>query len=340
MKTVFLTGAGCTRNYRQASHGIQDLQPPLNSDFFAMARKVVLSRNLGSSKELQRLLRTICNLYRLRFDSQLNFLESDSLRNLEAVMTNLAYQETLFGARASQFLVSSRDTLRELIALTIQVSLQGPPCRLHKKLASLVKPQDLVLTTNYDHILDEALAALNRMDDLSYALPFHRVHDGRKWKRTREIQGSYEFLKLHGSTNWARCIECSTLLKTSKSFAFRPLVSLACPRCQSAGGIVRLIIPPLQSKEYNEDPYRFLWLHAARRIEEMERIVVLGYGFSTADIALEALLHRIKTKHPIIEIMNNTKDRDSIKEPLRRIFPNVEPKWTLTLSDFLAGYRS
>lgn len=304
-----------------------------------MARRVLLHHHLDDSKELKNLLRMICHLYRLRYDHDLRFLESDSLSDLEGVMTNLALQETLFGSKGLQALISSRDTLRELIAFTIEVSLQGPTCDLHKQLVSLIKPEDVIVSTNYDLILDDALRTKKRLDDSSYALPFSRVHDGNDWKKPEESSGSFEFLKLHGSTNWARCIECSTILRTTKYNTFRPLASLECPRCQRTSGLVRLIIPPIQSKEYNDEPYRFLWLQAARKIEDVERVVVLGYRFSPNDMAVEALLHRISARSPAFEIMNNTKDREAITGRIRRIFPGANPRWTGTLPEFFKAYQ-
>jgi len=67
MSKLLIFGAGASRNYSQAIHGIEGLQMPLDRDFFSMFKKIVVSGFEYSDyyryKQTQKLLEDIWDLF-------------------------------------------------------------------------------------------------------------------------------------------------------------------------------------------------------------------------------------------------------------------------------------
>jgi len=65
--------------------------------------------------------------------------------------------------------------LIELIALTIAKALQGPVCSEHIKLANSLSNGDIVISFNYDILMDNALRASKKLTDSGSTLfPFKK----------------------------------------------------------------------------------------------------------------------------------------------------------------------
>lgn len=97
-----------------------------------------------------------------------------------------------------------------VICGTLIASTSGINCEHHKKLAEWLDPGDVVLSFNYDLLVDRALKARGdwRVDD-GYGLKFHRVGhwapDGGNWRAPGRTESRIRLLKPHGSLNWLYC---------------------------------------------------------------------------------------------------------------------------------------
>jgi len=212
-------------------------------------------------------------------------------------------------------------------------------------LAEIISKSDLVLDFNYDLLLDEALRAANKLDDFGYCIEFFRVKENKNWKKP-EGKETLELFKLHGSLNWLRCIECSAIFLVrepntpKKRFDPSSLAEIQCPRCRATKSLIRLLLPPIQTKEYNVEPYRFLWRHAAQSLKGVRRIAFLGYSFANTDFATRSLLRRISYHASMdrldVHFMNpNSKPEMRFKE----YFPITKtPTRTRNLAEFLEFY--
>jgi hypothetical protein len=350
-KTLFIIGAGCSKNFNSSENGIDGLECPINSDFFKMAKRALLSSIIeeNSKPPLKNLFDQICNERGLINNNQYEFLDDPSLIDLEDVMTEIDTRGSLFENR-----FSARDNkhpynvLVELIAFTLTLAIRGPmPCPLHKEIASLINEGDIIFDFNYDLLMDDALKAEGKLNDWSYNVNFFRTLDGKTWKWPSGEDVSINFFKLHGSLNWLKCVECSSIFKDETRYKFDMFTinhiskNIHCPVCGgNCDSIVRLIIPPVQTKEYNMDPYRLLWRRAALTAEKIDRIAFLGYSFGNTDFATKSLLRQICQSSSIENLKIHFMDISSDpEERFKKFFPQIRtPTRTKSLKQFIEFY--
>src|SRR4029077_4360214 len=213
-----IVGAGSSRNYEQATHRIPDLKSPLNQDFFSMARLVVENTGMKSDptfmEEVEYLIKTLAPKYG-RKKTGLSFFDKQGL-GLEEVMTLLDIDFKLFSQSTSgnPWQPESRQTrvLKNLLARTLDYALMGPLCKKHAALAKRIKQGDIVLSFNYDILLDNALFHDGKLTDYGYGMNFFKTSENETWTRPNEDPSSVALLKLHGSLNWTRCGLCGSLV--------------------------------------------------------------------------------------------------------------------------------
>lgn len=350
-RTLFVIGAGCSKNYDCSHNGIAGLTSPTNTDFFTMSRKVLVNSEVRKDtiKPLKNLFLKICEKRGLQHDNSYEFLEDQTLADLEDVMTSVDIDSALFEPRLT---IRSQkhpyNVLVELISYTINRTLIGPTCRLHRKLARMMQESDVILDFNYDLLLDNVLRTEKKIDDDSYSVNFFKVYRNGKWERTNSSkQETIDLFKLHGSFNWLKCSECSSILLMQDSisptrvFSISSLQKFECPRCSSVGVLTRLLLPPIQTKEYHLEPYRFLWSQAAKKLQKIHRIAFLGYSFANTDFATRSLLRRILLYTPMEELsvhfMNPSSDPE---ERFKKIFRRIKtPTRTENLDQFVKFYK-
>lgn len=315
MPVLYILGAGCSRNYARYTHGIKGLRSPLNHDFFKMAKLVIENTGMkydpSFMEEIDLLIRTIAPFYGYN-QSDLGFLDSSAL-GLEEVMTLLDIDFKLFSSRtaSSQRIRESRQlrVLKDLLVRTLDYALKGLPCRKHLALAEKMKPGDLVLNFNYDVLMDNALYDSNKITDSGYGLIFYRINQDEQWANPSEEPSKVNMLKLHGSLNWIRCSLCgSLLLYHHKKQTMYGAHAFQCPRCSSGEShAMRMIIPPIQSKDYGDQDISFLWVQADQMMKDFSRIICIGYSFSALDFDMTSLMRRYRarrTKVPEVDFVN------------------------------------
>jgi len=315
MPVLYILGAGCSRNYSQSSHRIRGLKSPLNRDFFKMARLVIENTGMKSDplfmEEINLLIKKVAPLYGSS-DSGLSFFNNPSL-NLEDVMTLLDIDFKLFSPIASpqreQRESRQLRALKDLLARTLDYALMGPPCGKHRALAKKMQKGDVVLNFNYDILLDNALFNLGKVTDSGYMMNFFRVNQDDLWESPIEEPSDVTLFKLHGSLNWVRCGLCgAVMLYRFRKQAMYGANVFQCPRCSSDESYgERMMIPPIQSKEYHDRDIAFLWVQADRMLRKFSRIVCIGYSFSPLDFDMTSLMRRLRarqTKMPEIDFVS------------------------------------
>jgi hypothetical protein len=339
LRTLFLIGAGCSRNYPEADHGIVGLESPLNRDFFDKAKLVIDHDRLDATR-LRSLFRDLHQLYGLHLRNP--DLGASSLDNLEAVMTHLNMKRQLFDSRRYHPEPTSEEVLKELIAYVIIRAQSGPVSTTHRALARKFAPGDTIVDFNYDLLLENAMAAEGRFDEAGYCLPFYQVVTPDGVRAMEHDQAKMQVLKLHGSLNWGRCIECTSLILITNPLRLLRLFpsrepSLECPRCNRKGSLELMIVPPLQTKEYADNPFRFLWLYSERKTIGTDRIVSIGYSFSDNDRAAEALLRTSVGSQTRIslDVVTTPDSRTQLERRYHKVFPNAEISWFDSLVDYV-----
>lgn len=306
---AYILGAGCSRNYSQGITGVAGLSSPLDGDFFQMAKKVILARGgdymFYSDLPLEHFLKDLGRMYGYEeLPKEPIDLFDDPRLGLESVMTAFSLRREIFerpvylmGFRAP-FPSRNLDrllTLRRLIVITIAEALKGPICGKHLKLAKSMKSGDIVLSFNYDILMENALRSVQKFTDNGYLITFYNVLSGGDWIAADSEKSTIPVVKLHGSLNWLKCSYCdSDLLARYQKVdeaAVTALDTMGCPKCNvGTANLARVIIPPLLTKGYDDPTIHYLWLEAERLLHDVEEVVIIGYSLPPTDIATETLL--------------------------------------------------
>ncbi len=90
---------------------------------------------------------------------------------------------------------------------TLISAIRDIRCEYHDALARWLEAGDLVVSFNYDLLMDRSLAATGSWyHDDGYGLTFtkhgHRVGDQVEWREPRRTRSAVKLLKPHGSLNW------------------------------------------------------------------------------------------------------------------------------------------
>ena len=90
---------------------------------------------------------------------------------------------------------------------TLLAATRTVNCAHHQRLVQWLDAGDIVLSFNYDLLIDRALKATGSWwPDDGYRLAFHRLGardgDDAVWRNANDVHSSVALLKLHGSLNW------------------------------------------------------------------------------------------------------------------------------------------
>ena len=204
---LLIIGAGCSRNYSQGTSNIAGLESPLDKDFFKMAKKVILHSRLERNLDIliEGLVHNLHRLYGYKAFELKNWINTsdaskflevldDDRLSLEKVMTQLIFENEIFqrmppfdgyyqGENRTIDYDDSPKALIELVALTISKALEGPVCSEHIRLANSLSQGDIVISFNYDLLMDNALRQTKKLTDCGYLVPFQSVLDGQEQRK-------------------------------------------------------------------------------------------------------------------------------------------------------------
>lgn len=314
-------GAGASRNYSQATHGVKGLQMPLDSDFFVMAKKAIFSnlkQNMFYPMSLD-LEHLADELFHLFANTESGSIKNKVTKNwpkdtlsifdnkqlsLEYVMS-LFYEYQVFeDSHYSIFggIGKNRiNALFELTAYTLMLAQKGPTCEKHLKIAKNVKKDDIIISFNYDTILDNALRQAKKLTDIGYVLDFNKVFSKNKWELPEQKESQATLMKLHGSLNWIRCKRCKLNFLMKKKVQINTRMDIwkylhpDCIRCGETTTEI-VIIPPLIGKNYHEFGLDYLWSDASKIINDKKKnineIIIFGYSLPKADITSTLLFRK------------------------------------------------
>jgi hypothetical protein len=181
-----------------------------------------------------------------------------------------------------------------------------------------LRPDDTLLTFNWDTILDRVLWESGRWyPDDGYGVTFGYVLD-ETWQRTpRHVPASeLQVLKLHGSTNWLIPYVSFDLRNGIRQAMFQPgtqhvpVCYFRCthdlpsyhdlylpggpfcydfppnhPELPENGWLYPMIVPPSRVKYYEDLPdlLPLLWKTAADRMRQADEVIIIGYSFPATD---------------------------------------------------------
>ena len=200
---VYLLGAGASKSY--------DLSPtrlrmPLAREVFSTFEQLSVSENpwvligeiLNYAREKKGI--DIQHVFKKNYDIEAfhSEVEDDLRLSVEKDMGKGELSiETLFSYKVYLQLVF-------FFACTINEIQNGPICPVHQKLVAQLTNEDMVLTFNWDTLIDRALQESGRWNiDYGYGFtPIEVFRDGWVTSSLARPASAPKLIKLHGSTNW------------------------------------------------------------------------------------------------------------------------------------------
>jgi NAD-dependent SIR2 family protein deacetylase len=202
------------------------------------------------------------------------------------------------------------------------------------RLVKRMSADDAIITTNWDVLLDEAIAQstsapadygvtsamfVNRMGD--------EIGNGRVGRR---------LFKLHGSFNWLVCPRCGNLyINTELMIAPGKELRGRFPhdqQCHCKAELQGLIITPSYIKEYRSFHIAHIWHLAQRALVDSEEWIFIGYSLPDDDLWVKGLLLRAlairrgERKPPKVTVVTRGRDAD-LERRFRRLFTASPPKF-------------
>lgn len=242
-----------------------------------------------------------------------------------------------------EFEVSSEEEIREiqtflifLIAKSILKEMPDYPhyhANLVNKLAEKNRLQSTAfLTTNYDLLLDNAIAQKISSNNIDYGVTFHNI------EKPRIVENDpVTLLKLHGSLDWIYCSSSKSLIKESVE---RVIPNADMTPFFFCSNIPRpVIIPPSFIKSLSNFYIQQIWIEAEKCLRDAERLIFCGYSFPDADLNFKYLLKRAQLGSQSLKeiiVINNyeKKPKLSFKEESNRYLRFFGSKINLRYSDW------
>jgi NAD-dependent SIR2 family protein deacetylase len=172
------------------------------------------------------------------------------------------------------------------------------------------KIQTSIITTNWDTLLEGYLDISGTDYNLSF-LPEYFLFDNTSTLK-RNSDRKVKLIKLHGSINWLRCMNCNTLSIFEKDnaakFLFQDDVQEKCKKCQSNADIGSIllqpeIITPTMIKSINSQLYHNLWSAAGNELMGATHVIFIGYSLPIADYEFRYLLQKNVPQNVKIDVV-------------------------------------
>lgn len=279
-KAVVILGAGASRG-ASCFEG-NSLTAPLDTDFFGLMQKVQ-----HRDTRLENLIRFVREELgegaRPRMEEFFTQLEA-----LEDFHTNLKITR---GPKIKAY-ATQLDQFVEAIAVFFGLIFKDDKgdrleCRYHDAIAKALYAEDVVISFNYDCLMDDALTrhANNRWDpNRSYGIGIDKGTEHWKTKVPQKGQHPHSpiaLLKLHGSLSWKRGAHGTGV----------NLVDLRQDPYEDVARSKSEVVPPVWDKRISKDEvYKSIWKQARTALPLGPVLIVAGYSVPPTDMLSQVLM--------------------------------------------------
>lgn len=321
-RTVFFLGAGATRGaVRHVVVNNKRIRPPLNRDFFAVAETFARSHGHkpAIADRLERVRRVFVDEFPTRGKWPLPMETAFSLlyvsKDFPEIYARSAGRPRQAGARRE-----IEDFLRLTFGILSTIETHAPEDNHYSTLVSAVRPEDTIITLNYDTLLDSELVRAGWNPHYGYDLPGDRRK--MKWHMAQppwqEHLNGVRLLKLHGSLNWYIRGSYERINKVFDAKPTRVDISPR-PRTNELHGHIRQIVPPIYGKFFNNPHWRRLWKRAFEALAQADVIVVIGCSLADTDFHLTGMLSHA--------IMQRKRDRNKFTKAILVDSVKIRRRW-------------
>jgi NAD-dependent SIR2 family protein deacetylase len=212
------------------------------------------------------------------------------------------------------------------------------------------KNNTTIITTNWDTLIEDYLSRNNIGVNMCFNEPYYK-YDSKLSKRRRSI-GGIKTIKVHGSINWFKCLQCGSLSiidrKKYGQYLFDDNIPEKCVICGEESGKDDILLQPeiiTQSmiKTIDSQLYRNLWNAAAAELRQAKRIIFVGYSLPLADYEFRYFLQNNISGSANVHIVLQTND-DPLKisheyAHLRELLPEQRYKDAFSANELSFYYN-
>ncbi len=325
---LVVLGAGATRGASFVNEKPGICLPPLDSDFFTQLQRI-------NSKVYNDIINDIITDMVELFGHNFRVTMEDAFSTIE---NTLRIVETTHkeGLLSTKRLLSMRKNLVSSVAAVLRESLidhtnnsEMKPCIYHNELIRCLQHHDVIISLNYDCLVDEALKR-NGYDKwysrYGYCLPLPKGRNSKlqgeeNWNHTNATNPSQKdntilLFKLHGSMHF-RSDDGKIIQLSPEPYPEKKIDQI-------------MIIPPVPNKRFDEGVFGLLWKKAANEIYKATDILIIGYSFPQTDIHASSLFRVCLKKESLCRITIVNPDHEARKRT-RSIFQRGFTKSTRVL---------
>lgn len=184
-----------------------------------------------------------------------------------------------------------------------------------------------IISTNWD-VLTETYLEKQKME---YDLSLNDEYFSKEGSNNHKISKAVKLIKIHGSINWFRCLNCGTINIVNSddcgNYLFDDLSQEACRSCREKREedflLQSQIITPTMMKSLNSQLYTNLWSSARETLRNADHVFFVGYSLPIADFDYRYMLHQsISSKAKIDVILYHDDNPDQTdKAKLKDLLP-------------------
>lgn len=192
----YIIGAGASKGYKKSP---TNQLMPMAKDFFSTFCKLNISEN--NWVLIGNIVNYVRDYYKIepaefsKFNIDIEVLHSEIHEKFLKCLNKKDFINALRYSSANIQLVF-------LFVSVINEIQNGPISLMHINLAKSLKPNDSIITFNWDTLIDRALSENSKWNtDTGYFIKPKQIYRN-KWINPSSDKSEIELLKLHGSTNW------------------------------------------------------------------------------------------------------------------------------------------
>lgn len=285
-RPVYVLGAGFSR-------AISDLMPLTDDLGNALRERLGLNWSMGQQ---------------VSFEERLTVLST-------ALPVLQAHENTRRRAEAEALTAAIADVLDGFLET---VTGSAPPLWLLQLVAIWHAEQAVVITFNYDTLVESAFGALGvvkphydngvsyELDGKQIVYPAPRSSGSGGWQDAIAADdSSFQLLKLHGSLSWYWSSGDGSTVVQDRALPTFGRATSTTPELSGIKTLDRFLIPPVLSKDsyYNVNIAHMLWRTAHDAVANASRLTILGYSLPAGD-RITAELLRMTPKGTPVDIVN------------------------------------
>jgi len=348
--TLVVLGAGATRGASFVDALKNPCLPPLDGDFFTQLQRV---RNPKHQALIAQVLEDAYELFGVNFKQTLETMFTtieQTIRMLKATRESREWKAVELEKKRMRLMQAIGAVLEESLLQRKdgKMTRDHEDCEHHRKLVEHLRPEDTILTFNYDCLIDHMLqVAGSGKWNARYGYGFDlgqrgRLLDGdRPWqpKDPARKAETLHLYKLHGSLHFRIDEEADQDATNEAKILLKER-----PYTKQHGGLRFTIIPPEWNKNYDRGAFARLWKSAAAAIHQAQEIVFIGYSIPATDMHSTVLLRTSVKKDSLRALVVVNPDPDARKRT-RDVVQRGIKKSTRVLSfdrlaDFVAADRA